>query len=163
MKRVAILLALSLLINGCGSGRPTAQSAAGGLWQAQLSGGAGNSSGFSFNTQFTVGGNGDLSISNFEFLNDNSNSCFPIDGGTVSGNMALTQNMANNTVTGSMTFTVSSGGNTLTLGGDGSSVTGTIVGTTLSDGMATGNWSLTGSGGACPNATGSFTMTQTSS
>jgi hypothetical protein len=161
MKRIAILL-LALLISGCGSGRPTAQSASGGLWQAQLSGGEGSASGFSFNTQFTVNSDDSLSISNFEFLN--SNSCFPINGGTISGSMpGLTQNMANNTVNGTIMFTVTSGGNTLTLEPTGSSVTGTIVGTTLSDGKAMGNWSLAGSGGACPNATGSFSMTQTSS
>jgi hypothetical protein len=158
MKRVAILLLMALLVNGCGSGRPTAQSASGGLWQAQLSDGVGSASGFSFNTQFTVGSNGDLSISNFEFLNDNPGSCFPINGGTISGNMVLTQNMATNGVTGTMTFSVTSSSNTLSLTGN---VTGTIVGTTLSDGMATGNWSLTGAG-ACSNATGPYTMKQAS-
>ncbi len=158
MKRVAILLLMALFISGCGSGRPTAQSATGGLWQAQLSDGVGNSSGFSFNTQFTVGSNGDLSISNFEFLNDNPNSCFPINGGSISGNMALTQNMATNGVTGTMTFTVTSSSNQLTLTGN---VTGTIVGTTLSGGAATGNWALTGTG-ACSNATGPYTMKQSS-
>jgi hypothetical protein len=158
MNRVAILLLLTLLINGCGSGRPTAQSATGGLWQAQLSNGVGNSSGFSFNTQFTVGSNGDLSISNFEFLNDNPNSCFPINGGSISGNMALTQNMATNGVTGTMMFTVTSSSNQLTLTGN---VTGTIVGTTLSGGAATGSWGLTGTGG-CSNATGFYTMKQSS-
>jgi len=162
---VAILLLITLPIGGCGNGKPTAQSAAGGLWQAQLLGGAGNSSGFSFNTQFTVGGNGALSISNFEFLNVDTNvsqnSCFPINGGSVSGSMDLTQNMATNGVTGTMTFIVTAGGNTLTL--NGTSVTGTIVGSTLSDGMATGTWSLAGSGtGGCVNASGSFTMAQTS-
>ncbi len=158
MKRVPILLLLAMLVNGCGSGRPTAQSATGGLWQAQLSNGIGNSSGFSFNTQFTVGSNGDLSISNFEFLNDNPNSCFPINGGTISGNMLLTQNMATNGVTGSMTFTVTSSSNQLTLTG---SVTGTIVGTTLSAGTASGMWTLTGTG-ACSDASGPYTMNQSS-
>ncbi len=164
MKEVAILLLLAVLLNGCGSGKPTAQSAAGGLWQAQLAGGEGNASGFTFNTQFTVASNGALSISDFEFINDNSSgtqSCFPINGGSVSGSMILTENMANDTVTGTMTFTVSSGANTLTL--NGSSVTGTLVGNTLSGGMATGTWALTGSGtGGCVNASGSFTMSQTS-
>jgi hypothetical protein len=162
MKEVAILLLVALLLNGCGSSKPTAQSAAGGVWSADLSGGEGSASGFSFIAQFTVASSGTLSIQNFQFLN--MSSCFPIDplssGGTVSGSMDLTENMATDAVTGSMTFTVVGNGNTLTL--TSSTVTGTISGTTLSGGAATGTWSLSG-GTGCTGASGSFTMSQTTS
>lgn len=161
MRKVAALLLLALLPSGCGSSKPTAQSAAGGVWSADLSGGEGSASGLSFITQFTVAGSGALSIQNFQFIN--MESCFSIDprsnGGSVSGSMDLTENMATNAVTGSMTFTVVSGGNTLTL--TSSAVTGTISGTTLSGGAATGTWSVSGST-SCTGS-GSFTMTQTTS
>jgi hypothetical protein len=156
MKEVAILLLAALLLNGCGTSKPTAQTAAGGVWSAQMSGGDGSASGFSFVTQFTVASNGALSFSSFEFINQGT--CFPLNGGTVSGSMTLTQNMATNQVTGSMTLTVASGGNTLTL--TSSAVTGTLTGNTLSGGSAPGSWSLTG-GTGCTDAAGSFTMTQT--
>lgn len=154
MKEVAILLLLVLLVNGCGSSRPTAQSATGGVWSGDLSGGEGSASGFSFITQFTVDSSGTLSFSSFEFINQGN--CFPLDGGSISGTMGLTENMATDQVTGSMTLTVTGNGNTLTLSSpDG--VTGTLTGTTLSSGSVTGTWTLTG-GTGCTNAAGSFTM-----
>jgi hypothetical protein len=167
MKEVAILLVLVVLLNGCGTNAPTVQSTAGGTWQAQLLGGTGNSSGFSFISQFTVGGAGVLSISSFQFLTQVTNGqvpntpvCFPVNGGTVSGLMILTVN-TNNSVTGPFTFVVQSNGNTLTLTG---TVTGTATnGTTLVGSSVTGNWALTGGGtGGCANAAGSFSMLQAS-
>ncbi len=160
MKEVAILLLITLMLNGCGSSTTTStQTAAGGTWQAALSGGESTASGFSFITQFAVSGTGGtLSISYFQFLN--SAQCFPVSGGTVAGSMILTENTTNFTVTGPFSFTVQSGGNTLTLNGN---VTGTengLNGTTLSSGSVTGTWSLAG-GTGCNDATGgSFTMTQ---
>ena len=58
MKEVAILLVVTLLLNGCGTTTTATQTAASGLWYADLLGGAGPASGFSFNTQFTVSGGG---------------------------------------------------------------------------------------------------------
>ncbi|HWY19947.1 MAG TPA: hypothetical protein VNX26_01940 [Candidatus Acidoferrum sp.] len=159
MKEVAILLLITLTLNGCGSSSSstTAQTAAGGTWGAVLSGGIGPDSGFSFTTQFTVGSGGTLSISYFQFLNSNSTQCFPVAGGTQAGSMVLTTNTSNSTVTGTFSFTEQSGGNTLTLTG---TVTGTETGTTLSGGSVTGSWTLSG-GTGCSDATGgSFTMTQ---
>jgi|HubBroStandDraft_6_1064221.scaffolds.fasta_scaffold1380248_2 hypothetical protein len=154
MKEVAILLLAALMLNGCGSSTPTAQSAAGGVWSASLSGGEGSASGFSFITQFTVDSSGTLSFSRFEFINQGN--CFPLNGGAVSGSMGLTENMATDQVTGSMTLTVAANGNTLTLSSpDG--VNGTLTGTTLSNGSVTGTWSVTG-GTGCTDAAGSFTM-----
>jgi hypothetical protein len=163
MKPVAILLLLALGLSGCGGNSSSAtQQAAGGIWQAQMLGGEGQASGFSFDSQFSVSGSGgSLSISSFEFLT--AGSCFPLDGGTVSGSMMLTLNQTTYEVTGPISFAVSSGGNTLTLTG---SVTGTengVNGTTLSGGMATGTWSLTGGTGCNDLTGGSFTMTQSSS
>ena len=101
MKEVAILLLVALALNGCGSSNTTAtQTAAGGTWQAQTFGGIGPDSGFSFITQFTLGSNGTLSISYFQFLNSNSAQCFPVSGGTQAGSMILTENTTNFTVTG---------------------------------------------------------------
>jgi hypothetical protein len=154
MKEVAILLLVALMLNGCGSSTPTTQTAASGVWSADLPGGSGEASGFSFTTQFTVNGDGSLSITYFQFLTDGT--CFPVSGGTQTGSMVLTTNTSTNAVTGTFTYTVQSGGNTLTLNG---TVTGTASATTLSGGSITGAWSVTG---GC-NATGeSFTMTQIS-
>jgi hypothetical protein len=161
MKEVAILLLVALMLNGCNSSTATVQTAAGGIWQAQMLGGNGPASGFSFISQFTVNGDGSLSISSFQFLTSNSAQCFPVTGGTETGSMILTENTTNFTVTGTFKFTVQSGGNTLTLNG---TVTGTengLNGTTLSGGSITGTWTLTG-GAGCSVTTGntSFTMTQ---
>jgi len=161
MKQVAILLLAALALNGCGSSNTTAtQTAAGGTWEAQMLGGSGPDSGFSFITQFTIGGDGTLSVSSFQFLNQNSAQCFPVSGGSEAGTMILTENTTNFTVTGPFSFTVQSGGNTLTLSGN---VTGTengLNGTTLSGGSVTGTWTLTGGTGCNDPTGGSFTMKQ---
>lgn len=159
MKEVAAILLVALLFNGCGSTK-TVQSTAGGTWQAQLIGGTSTSSGFSFNAQFTVNGDGALSITEFQFLT--AGACFPITGETVTGKAILQVN-SNDTVTGTLSFVVQTSGNTLTLDG---TVTGTaIVGaqntsTTLTGATITGNWTLTAGGNGCVDSTGSFTMSQ---
>ncbi|MCU1301486.1 MAG: hypothetical protein JWQ87_1770 [Candidatus Sulfotelmatobacter sp.] len=157
MKEVATMLLLALLLTGCGSSSKTTTTAVPtGVWSADLPGGTGPASGFSFTTQFTVNGNGSLNITYFQFLTQGT--CFPISGGTQTGSMVLTTNTSTNAVTGPFTYTVQANGNTLTLNG---SVTGTASGTTLSGGAVTGIWSLTGGTGC--NTTGeSFTMAQTS-
>jgi len=158
MREVAVLLLFTLLLNGCSSySAPTAQTAASGVWSAQLPGGDGEASGFSFTTQFTVNSDGTLSITYFQFLT--AGTCFPVSGGAQTGTMTLTTNTTTNAVTGTFTYSVQSSGNTLTLDG---TVTGTAsTTTTLSGGSITGTWSLTG-GTGCNAASGSFTMTQTS-
>jgi hypothetical protein len=156
MKEVAILLLVTLMLNGCSSTTTTTQTAAGGVWSADLPGGTGEASGFSFTTQFTVNGNGSLSITFFQFLTNGP--CFPVNGGTQTGSMMLTTNTSNNTVTGTFTFTTQSGGNTLTLNG---TVTGTNAVPTLTGGSVTGTWSVTGANG-CNTSGQSFTMTQIS-
>jgi hypothetical protein len=158
MKEVAVLLLVAFMLNGCGSSSKTTTTAttAPGVWSADLPGGTGGASGFSFTTQFTLNGDGSLSITYFQFLTQGT--CFPVSGGTQTGSMVLTTNTTTNAVTGTFTYTVQSGGNTLTLNG---TVTGTASGTALSGGSITGTWSLTGGTGC--NSTGeSFTMTQVS-
>jgi uncharacterized protein YceK len=160
MKEVAILLLVALMLGGCGSNptpTQTAQTSAGGTWESQMLGGTGDTSGYSFVTQFTVNSSGSLNVSYLQFLNlqKNYGNCFPAGGGTVSGSMILTAG-ASNAVTGTLTFTVESSGNTLTLNG---AVTGTQNGTTLTDGSVAGTWTLTG-GTGCEDSSGSFTMTQ---
>jgi hypothetical protein len=160
MKEVAILLLLTLVLNGCSTSNTvntqTAQTAAGGIWSAELIGGSGEASGFSFTTQFTVEGNGGLSITYFQLLT--AGTCFPTNGGVQTGQMALTINGSTNAVTGTLTYTVTAQGNTLTLTGN---VTGTESGTTLTGGSVTGTWNVSG-GTGCTNSGGTFTMTQKS-
>jgi hypothetical protein len=147
------------MLNGCGSSTTAVQSAAGGIWSAELLGGEAGASGFSFITQFTLSGS-NISITSFQF--DNAGSCFPVSGGTQSGTLSVTYNSAG-VVSGTFSFTVSSGGNTLTL--TSSAVTGNFNTTTntLSDGSITGSWTFQGATTACPATSGSFTMTQTTS
>jgi hypothetical protein len=162
MKQVAIFMLAALLLNGCGNNATPTQQAAGGIWGAQLLGGEGSASGYSFTTQFTLSGN-NLSISYFQFLNQSTANppCFPVNGGTIAGTMILTENQTNYTVTGPFSFSVQSGGNTLMLSGN---VTGTengLNGTVLSGGLVTGTWTLAGATGCNDTTGGSFTMTQT--
>jgi hypothetical protein len=163
MKEVAILLLLALMLNGCGTTTPNAQAAASGGWEAQMSGGVGTSSGFSFIAQFTVGDNGALSFSNFQFLNQQQDTCFGTDSITESGMLDVTFNSADQ-VTGTFSFTItSSAGDAVTL--SSSDVTGTINTTTnsLTNGSITGTWTLApGTGTGCVATSGTFTMTQTS-
>ncbi len=168
MKKALILplLLLTLPVGGCGTSSSDVQTAVGGVWEAQLSGGNDTGQGFSFTADFTVtGAGGSLSFSNFEFLT--SGACFPVNGLTPTGSMALTVNQTNFQVTGTFTLSVSANGNVLTLNGN---VTGTENGTTgtqLSNGMVTGTWTLTGTGAnGCTDsagASGSFTMCQSGS
>jgi hypothetical protein len=161
MKEVAILLLVALLLNGCGTSSTATQTAAGGTWSAQMLGGEGPASGFSFITAFSVsGGGGGLTISSFQF--NTAGTCFPVNGETPTGTMTLVENPNTYAVTGTLVFTVQSGGNMLVLNG---TVTGTengLNGTTLSGAMATGTWTFTGSGtpAGCNDTSGSFTMTQ---
>jgi hypothetical protein len=160
MKEVAVLLLVTLLLNGCGtsSNTTTPSKTPGVTWQAQVLGGIGPDSGYSFITQFTLNSSGTLDITYFQFLNAGAAQC--LSGGTQTGQMTLTQNTTTLTVTGTMVYTVQSGGNTLTL--NGTSVTGSepLNGTTLSGGSVTGTWSLTGGTGCNDTTGGSFTMTQ---
>jgi hypothetical protein len=166
MKQVAILLLMAFMLDGCSSTK-TLQSTTTGIFQAQMYGGVGDASGYSFITQFTLNSNDTLNFSSFQFLTENSvnnTPCFPIFGGTVGGNIANYVVNSNDTVSGNLTLTVASGGNTLTLTGvvtGTATVTGTPPNTqtTFTSLSVSGNWTLTG-GTGCNNSGGSFTMTQ---
>src|ERR1700678_297023 len=120
MKEVAILLLLVLMVNGCSNSTPSVQAGVGGTWQAVMYGGSGSVSNPSFVTAFSVDGD-ELQVSAFQFLTQEN--CFPINGGTVTGNVNVVVN-SNDTVTGTIKFVVQSNGNSLTVNGN---VTGTAV------------------------------------
>lgn len=159
MKEVAVLLLLALTLSACGNTSTPVQTAVGGNWQAQLSGGEGQESGFSFITNFTVSGTGGgLTFSTFQFLT--AGQCFPIDGESPTGTVALTVNQTTFAVTGPFNFTVTSGGNTLTLTGTLTGTENGVNGTIFSGGTVTGTWTLTGTCAAGSSVTGNFIMTQ---
>jgi hypothetical protein len=163
MKEVAILLLAALLLNGCStSSSTTVQTPVGNGWQAAMSGGDGTSSGFSFNTFFTVGSGGALSISSTQLLN--SGTCFGTSNIVSGGTLNVTVNAAFQ-VSGTFSFTLtSSAGDVVTLSSN--DVTGTVNTTTnaLSNGLITGTWGLVpASGSTCAVANGSFKMTQSAS
>jgi hypothetical protein len=162
MKEVAILLLLVLMLNGCGSSANTVQAGAGGIWQAQLYGGSGQGSGFSFITQFTVNSDSSLNITSFQFLTQGT--CFTSVSPAIPTGSVVLIVQTNDTVTGTITYVVTANGNTLTLKG---TVTGTAIvtsnnsSTTLTGASMSGTWSTTGSA-ACTSPGGSFTMNQSS-
>jgi len=158
MKEVAILLLAALLLNGCStSTSTTVQTPVGNGWQAAMSGGEGTSSGFSFNSFFTVGSGGALSISSTQLLN--SGTCFGTTNISSGGTLNITATLP---VSGTFSFTLtSSAGDVITL--SSSDVTGTVNSTTnvLSNGSIIGTWALApASGSTCVAANGSFTMKQ---
>jgi hypothetical protein len=166
MKEVAILLLLALLLNGCSSSA-TVQTTSGSVWGAQMLGGEGTSSGFSFNTQFTVSGsNGALTASNFELLNQDT--CFgsatlAAPTGTLTD---LNWNSADTITSGTFSFIITSpAGDTVTLTSS-NAITGTVnpntSPVTLSNGsIIVGTWALApaSSGSTCVATVGQFTMT----
>jgi hypothetical protein len=161
MKQVVLLLLLAFSFSGCSNQTPAqqAQSAAAGIWSAQVQGGTGTASGFSFTTEFTLNAGGDLNITYFQFLN--TTDCFPVDGGNEQGRMVLNSvNPSTGQTSGTFTYSVknTANNNTLTLNG---TVSGTEVNGVppLSGGLISGNWGLKGASG-CTASSGSFTMTQ---
>jgi hypothetical protein len=165
MKEVAILLLMALGLNGCSSNNGAVQTASGAIWQAELSGGTGPASGLSFITTFTINGDGPVSISNFQLLNQAA--CLPVSSGnSASGSVSnLGVVSTSGQVTGDFSFTVVGNGNTLTLTGTLTGTeTGAQVGTTntgtFTSASITGTWTLSGSA-TCTDTAGetSFTMT----
>jgi hypothetical protein len=162
MKVVAILVLLPiLLIGGCGTNSKVVQTASGTVWSAEMLNGIGNSSGFSFITQFTIGSGGALSISNFQL--DNSDTCFGTASlPTPAGTLNVTYN-SDDQASGTFSFVITSAaGDKVTL--TSSAITGTVNTTTspytLSDGTITGTWALVpASGSKCVATSGNtFTM-----
>jgi hypothetical protein len=160
---IAILLVVSLMLNGCGGSSAQVQAASGAIWQAQLNGGSGSVSGLSFITTFTLNSDYTMNFSNFQFLNQGT--CFPVEGEDPTGaltNVQVTQNTG--AVIANFSFTVQGGGNTLVLTGTLTGTeTGTEVGTTntgtFTSAVATGTWTVSGSTCNLTAAETSFTMT----
>lgn len=150
MKKLALmaLLALEMLVCGCGNSTPTnvTNTQANGNWEAQLTGGSGQTALLNFVTTFNVVDQGPLNITGFGFFN--SGACFAT-GTTAeseSGNANFGTNSSNQ-VSGtlSMTITSTTTGSVLNLKGN---LTGTSNGTTtttgtLSNGVVVGNWTIT--------------------
>jgi len=167
-----VLLALAVVVASCGTGKPTTtvENTVNGNWEAQLAGGTGPASQLDFIIQFNVtnvnGSTEPIDFTGFSFINDQaaSGSCFP-SGQTVSGNATITV-LSTNQVQGTMAITVSGAASTSTLTLTGTNVYGTANGTpgtigTLTNGVVTGTWSLTGSCvGSGTTASGTFTMCQ---
>ena len=175
MKKLAFLtlLALALAVSGCGTGPApnVVGTSASGFWEAQLIGGTGEASKLGFVTAFNVINIGPLDITSFSFFN--AGACFAngVKGSTEAGTASFTTNIGTGQVTGSLTYTVTSAipvGNVLTLTSNVDGLTGTSNGTTtttgtLSNGVAVGNWTLTGSSactGGPPSVGGTFIMCQ---
>jgi hypothetical protein len=170
MKEVRILLALlvAVMLNGCGNSKAT-EVPSGSIWQAVMSGGSGTSSGFSFNTQFTVSSGGVLGFGSsggsFQLLN--LDTCFGnLSSNAVipAGSLITPYNSADQVVGGTFSFTIPSPkGDVITL--TSTSVTGTVNPNNnyvLSGGSIVGTWALVpGSSSTCVAASGTFTMTQT--
>jgi hypothetical protein len=137
----ALLLAVGLMLVGCGSNNST-PSNINGTWNATLI--TNSVTAFTFGTSLVVNGDSSLSISNFTFTSNSP--CFG-SSGTESGSFKLSGN-TNGNVNGTFGFVVNSGtpvGNTITL-------TGTATGNTIS-----GTWTMAGTG--C-TGNGTFTMTK---
>lgn len=170
MKKLAslLLLALELAVCGCGSSNnssTTTSTSTSGNWEVQLIGGTAEASKLNFVTSFTVTNSGPLDITGFSFIN--AGACFATgtNTSTESGSATL-DTSSTSAVTGTLNFAVTSitpAGNTLSLTGN---LTGTSNGTTtttgtLSNGVVSGTWTLTGGAGdpSCVG-TGTFVMCQ---
>jgi len=170
MKRLAILivLALELAVGGCGSSKNTStetNTSTTGNWEAQLVGGTQQASLLNFTVDFSVTNSGPLDINGVSFFNQGA--CFgtTINSTTESGTANFTT-ASSGAVIGTLDLTVKSvtpAGNVLTL-------TGTLIGTssatsgtagTLTNGVVTGTWTLTGGQGdsSCAGS-GTFVMCQ---
>ena len=143
----------------------TVQQGTGAIWSAQLLGGEGPASGFSFITQFTFNQSGAFTFYSFQFLNGGNGSCFPYTGVNVNGSLMDFQFFQNTLqVTGNLSLAVrrqypyhhwSTDRNGFR---DGQMGDNTI---TLTSASVIGTWTFTGSGtGGCNDATGSFTITE---
>lgn len=172
MKKVAILvvLALTLMVGSCGTGTPSTEVnlTTNGSWEAQINGGTGQASLLNFIVSFALFNTGPLDVTAFGFFN--SGTCFSNIPNTQKavGTATLTAT-ATGAVTGTLTMTVTSTTTppnvlTLTAVPPKGGLTGTSNGAvgvtgTLSNGVAVGQWTLTG---PCvpTNQSGTFVMCQ---
>ena len=186
---IVVLLALALLVYGCGSNNPpnAITTNTSGNWEALLNGGTGAAAYLNFVINFNVSNTTGqsaqgLSISGFSFLNNGPCFLTGIRGTDQSGSATITT-LSTSEVTGTMSLTVTSNATsgteagsvlTLTATPPGGGVSGTSSGTptstgTLSNGIVWGVWNLSSSvaanqamcGTPGPSAiTGDFVMCQ---
>ena len=145
MKPIATLtlLAIALLLAGCGSG---SSNSINGNWTAALTNSSNNSSPIlAFNVTLAAAGGNNLSITNLKFTT--ANGCFA-SGSTATGGFGLSGNM-NGVTSGGFQMNIQSappnGNNQLSLQG------------TVNNNTVTGNWTLTGTGSGCTGS-GTFVM-----
>jgi|SRR5580698_2754404 hypothetical protein len=144
MKKIAAIafLGISLILSSCGS-NTHATGNINGLWTAALS--SSGATTFTFMTNLTVNADGSLGSSSFNLTLNNSPCTFPTT--TESGSFTISGNF-NGQVSGTFHYVITSTGaqvNTLTLDG------------TVSGGLITGNWTVTGATANC-TGNGTFTM-----
>jgi hypothetical protein len=155
------LLAIAAMLSSCGS-NPTQKLPTSANWQAQLTGGTGPAAALNFGIKFNLSVNKAstqlIEISEFSFTE--ANPCFS-EVTTAVGSSNLTNNLNTNQIKGSIVLTVTSEtGNVLTL----SAVppTGGLIATSdngvITNGAASGVWTLTPSSQSACSASGSFTM-----
>jgi hypothetical protein len=142
---IIVLLAMALIMSGCGSSNGGNGSGnINGTWMAALND-ANGSTVYTFSTTFTQGSGSSLSVTNFNFTS--TGPCFASDQTSETGSFALMGNF-NGNVTGTFEMTITTmfpgTNNVLTL-------QGTVTGNTIS-----GNWTLTGGTGCTGN--GTFTI-----
>jgi hypothetical protein len=143
MKKITAiaLLSVSLILSSCGSNSRLAGNI-NGLWAATLS--SSGAATFNFMTNLTVNADGSLGSSSFNITLNNLPCTFPAT--TESGSFTISGNF-NGQVSGTFQYVITSTGsavNTLTLNG------------TVSGGVITGTWTVSGATNCTGN--GTFTM-----
>lgn len=140
---IVALLALGLILSGCGTSNASGSGNVNGNWSAALTNSDGTPA-FAFTTSLMASGGNGITGLNFTF--NTSSPCF-VSGGTETGSFGLSGNF-NGQVMGVFQFTIQSGtpnGNTLTL-------QGTVQNNTIS-----GTWTLSGVTSGCTGS-GNFKM-----
>jgi hypothetical protein len=167
---ILVLLALELAVCGCGTSSPSTEqnTTTSGNWEVQFTGspsaGPVPASQLNFVTAFSLTDSGPLDVTGFGFFN--AGSCFTngTDASTEAGTATLNATSSSQ-VTGTLTFTVTSATTGSVLSLTKGNLTGTTNGTvgvtgTLSNGIVTGDWTLSNPSDATCNGGGTFLMCQ---
>jgi len=139
---MVMIVALGVLLAGCGGGSSSNPATVTGNWTATLTG----SEDLTFTTSLTQTSGTSVTGANLTFTTQTP--CFT-SGGTQTGSFVLSGNF-NGNITGAFQLTITSGepaGNTLVLQGN------------VNNNTITGTWTLTGLTSGCAGS-GNFTMTK---
>ena len=145
---IGTVLAVGLILAGCGGGSSSAATNVAGNWTAQLTNNDGTPA-FAFTISLAQS-NGTATVTGANLTFNPSTPCFT-SGGLETGSFVLSGNV-NGNITGTFQLTITSGtppGNTLTL------TQGMVNDNTIS-----GNWNLTGVTPSCTGS-GTFVITRT--